>query len=432
MIKKLILLVGCGIFSILMNAQHIPDLSLSYDYASEVKSLDEFRARFNGEESKPGIYNDKNSRRANLLNLFDLNMDKGGLTKEQFINKLNNFMDSVLINDCKFEISNSNLWSESYNWMSYCFALEDLLKVDWDIWSVHPYGLKGPEDYIDAYAHSRGLMVQADNGPTDRPWINSERGFSIGEGEGWVDGEENLAYEYQAWTLVRQYLIDLLEGMPITIWYEWSGSEGFAMYSTRDNHPALMACKVLVQQLKGYSLDQRIDVENEQDFVLRFKNAGENTKLVAWAAPPKNQSQDNITPHTITLDVNTTKEAVTLTGIYGETSQLIVDNGKINVALAGAPVYIDLEDGTAISGIQSSKGTNIQIFSTTNDRLIIESEQSLVGKIVICDLFGNTIYQHTGNCNNFAIDMADFIDGMHIVNIYDQNNKIIKTQKIIK
>ena len=326
----------------------------------------------------------------------------------------------------------SNLWSESYNWMSYCFALEDLLKVDWDIWSVHPYGLKGPEDYIDAYAHSRGLMVQADNGPTDRPWINSERGFSIGEGEGWVDGEENLAYEYQAWTLVRQYLIDLLEGMPITIWYEWSGSEGFAMYSTRDNHPALMACKVLVQQLKGYSLDQRIDVENEQDFVLRFKNAGENTKLVAWAAPPKNQSQDNITPHTITLDVNTTKEAVTLTGIYGETSQLIVDNGKINVALAGAPVYIDLEDGTAISGIQSSKGTNIQIFSTTNDRLIIESEQSLVGKIVICDLFGNTIYQHTGNCNNFAIDMADFIDGMHIVNIYDQNNKIIKTQKIIK
>lgn len=119
MIKKLILLVGCGIFSILMNAQHIPDLSLSYDYASEVKSLDEFRARFNGEESKPGIYNDKNSRRANLLNLFDLNMDKGGLTKEQFINKLNNFMDSVLINDCKFEISNSNLWSECICKMKY-------------------------------------------------------------------------------------------------------------------------------------------------------------------------------------------------------------------------------------------------------------------------------------------------------------------------
>ena len=119
MIKQLLLLISYGIFPLLMNAQHIPDLSLTYDYACEVKSLDEFRARFNGEESKPGIHNDENSRKANLLNLFDLNMDKDGLTKEQFTNKLNNFIDSVLINDCQFKISDSNLWAECVCRMKY-------------------------------------------------------------------------------------------------------------------------------------------------------------------------------------------------------------------------------------------------------------------------------------------------------------------------
>ena len=37
----------------------------------------------------------------------------------------------------------SNMWSESYKWMSYCFA-DGMLDIHWDIWSVHPYGVKAP------------------------------------------------------------------------------------------------------------------------------------------------------------------------------------------------------------------------------------------------------------------------------------------------
>ena len=72
----------------------------------------------------------------------------------------------------------SNMWSESYKWMSYCFA-DGMLDIHWDIWSVHPYGVKAPEDYMEAYSHTRNLMKKA-GGDTGRLWINSERGFPLG------------------------------------------------------------------------------------------------------------------------------------------------------------------------------------------------------------------------------------------------------------
>ena len=34
---------------------HIPDINLKRDFMAQVKSIDEFTARFNGDESKPGL-----------------------------------------------------------------------------------------------------------------------------------------------------------------------------------------------------------------------------------------------------------------------------------------------------------------------------------------------------------------------------------------
>ncbi len=65
-------------------------------------------------------------------------------------------------------------------------------------WSVHPYGVKVPEDYMEAYSHTRNLMKKA-GGDTGRLWINSERGFPLGKAEGYAGGDPSLAYEYQAW-----------------------------------------------------------------------------------------------------------------------------------------------------------------------------------------------------------------------------------------
>lgn len=234
----------------------------------------------------------------------------------------------------------SNMWTESYNWMTYCFA-GGMLKEKWDGWSVHPYGLKSPEDYIEAYAITRKLMEDA-GGPSDRPWINSERGFPIGKAEGYAGGDANLAFEYQAWHLVRQYLIDLLEGVNITAWYEWSGGEGFALYRAGDPTPAFNACKVFVDQLRGYKLDKRIETKEPRDFVLRFTNPKGGVKLVAWTAPPPMQSPDKIVPHAITVPVEGSGSLETA-GIYGEVGRVEVKSGSIELNLTGAPQYITVK-----------------------------------------------------------------------------------------
>jgi hypothetical protein len=100
-------------------AQYLPDMTLSSDYRAQVKSLDEFQARFNGEESKPGINADESFRRNNLLSLFDFNIEKEKQHTDEFRNKVNSFVDSVLVNGCLFHISDPNLIIECKCKMKY-------------------------------------------------------------------------------------------------------------------------------------------------------------------------------------------------------------------------------------------------------------------------------------------------------------------------
>jgi len=236
----------------------------------------------------------------------------------------------------------SNMWTESYKWMSYCFA-RGMLNIDWDIWSVHPYGVKAPEDYIEAYAYTRQLMKNAD-GDVTRKWINSERGFPVNtKAEGYAGGDTKLAFEYQAWHLVRQYLIDLLEGLPVTIWYEWGGKEGFAVYEENGTiTPAFTACKVFVEELSGYKLDKRLPTENPRDFVLRLVNKKGKVKLAVWTAPPPMESPDKIVNHSIRINVNKKSGALNITDLYGGKGKIKIKNNTIEPFLSGSVQYIAL------------------------------------------------------------------------------------------
>lgn len=98
-----------------VNAQTIlPDVKMKADFEAQVKSLDEFQARFNGTEYKKGTVmgNDSLSRMNNLISLFDFSMDKKNLSKDQFLRKLNSFVDSVLSNKIKFDVLSNGFWSE--------------------------------------------------------------------------------------------------------------------------------------------------------------------------------------------------------------------------------------------------------------------------------------------------------------------------------
>ena len=89
----MIVLFACSIQA--MGQSYISDPTLKKDFAAQVKSVDEFIARFNGKESKPGL-NSKSKRRDNILSLFDFNMSHGGLNDADFKNLLSSFTKEVI------------------------------------------------------------------------------------------------------------------------------------------------------------------------------------------------------------------------------------------------------------------------------------------------------------------------------------------------
>ncbi len=235
----------------------------------------------------------------------------------------------------------SNMWTESYKWMNFIFQ-KGVLKTGIDVWSVHPYGVKSPEDYIAAYDSTRKMMINA-GGPV-LPLMNTERGFPLGKLEGYAGGDERLSHEYQAWHIVRQYLIDQYLDAKGTIWYEWIGKDkevGFSLYREGKLLPIYIATKVLIEQLNGYSFEKRIDTNNPLDFVLQYKNSSGNLKLVAWTSPPPMESPDKTIPHSISIPVK--KEGkFKIIDIYGKSKKQKSKDGQINIDLSGAPQYINI------------------------------------------------------------------------------------------
>lgn len=232
----------------------------------------------------------------------------------------------------------SGLWSASYQWMQFCFD-KGVLKTGIDVWSVHPYSVKSPEDYLEAYGKMRSMMAAAGASHTF-PVINSERGFPIGKAEGYAGGDPKLAKEYQAWHFVRQQLIDVLADTKLTIWYEWSGKDGFGMMEAAGPTPSATAAKVMIEQLKGYTLDDRIKLSSDRDFALRFTNKTGGMKIVAWTSPPPGQAADKAVTHDVTIPVVGGMGSLVTYGIYGDEGKAITEQGNINLTLTGAPQYV--------------------------------------------------------------------------------------------
>ncbi|HEX4124319.1 MAG TPA: cellulase family glycosylhydrolase [Tepidisphaeraceae bacterium] len=241
----------------------------------------------------------------------------------------------------------SGLWSESFKWQQFCFK-KGVLKTGIDAWSVHPYSSKSPEDVIESYQTVRKMMV-ASGGSVDFPIINSERGYPLGKAEGYAGGDIALSKQYQAWHFVRQQLVDMLSGVRLTSWYEWSGKEGFSLYQPGTPLPIYNACKVMMEQLDGYRIDKRLPTSRDRDFVLRMVN--EKTggiKLVAWSAPPPEGTPDAAPKHSIDIPV-TAGGVLRDCDIYGQQTAVHANGGKISLDISGAPQYVTLVPGKGVA-----------------------------------------------------------------------------------
>jgi hypothetical protein len=175
-----------------------------------------------------------------------------------------------------------------FRFLEACFKA-GLLEY-WSAVSVHPYRQKGPETVAADYARLRGLIGQYAPKGKQIPILSGEWGYS----SAWKDMDEVK----QGKMLPRQWLTNLANGVPLSIWYDWHddgtdpkepehhfGTVGNACHAGRepvyDPKPAYRAAEALTAALGGFQFQRRLAVGQGDDYALVFAR-GQEVRLAAW------------------------------------------------------------------------------------------------------------------------------------------------------
>ncbi|HWB57907.1 MAG TPA: cellulase family glycosylhydrolase [Chthoniobacteraceae bacterium] len=141
------------------------------------------------------------------------------------------------------------------------------LLEDWCAVSVHPYRQGAPENVEEEYRKVRILIHQY--APKDKavPIISGEWGYSTG----WKGMDETRQAEYA----VREFLTNIANDVPLSIWYDWrddgdnpaDAEDRFGLVRREyhegrdpvyDPKPAYIAVKMMMTQLHGMKFNKRL------------------------------------------------------------------------------------------------------------------------------------------------------------------------------
>ncbi len=153
--------------------------------------------------------------------------------------------------------------------------------------SVHPYRAPNvpPETAAADYKKLRE-MIDTFAPPAKRgkiPILSGEWGYA--------SNTKGVTLQTQADFAVRQQLSNLLNGIPLSIWYDWKndgkdpadGEQNFGTVTDNlEPKPAYVALKRMVAALKGFHFEKRAEGFSENDYVLIFANASGARKAAAW------------------------------------------------------------------------------------------------------------------------------------------------------
>jgi len=215
-------------------------------------------------------------------------------------------------------------------WFEGCFK-NGLL--NWiDTLSVHPYRSQPPETVIQDYAKLRELIARYAPASKQIPVISGEWGYS---NLNW--DKSRLTEQQQADYLVRMFLTNSYQKIPVSIWYDWKNdgtdpNEREHQFGTvkHDMNPkaAYLAMKVLSSTLKGYSISEKIDLGNENDFAFKLTN-GNHEAVAFWTLGPRRN---------VNLPIDPTE--VTLVGIYGGKVIINWKTEHLNIRAEQSPQYL--------------------------------------------------------------------------------------------
>jgi hypothetical protein len=200
-----------------------------------------------------------------------------------------------------------------FHFLDACFKA-GLLNY-WSAVSVHPYRQRDPEGVAEELRLLRQLIAAYAAQGKQVPIIAGEWGYpSIWNWEGMDEAKQGKL-------LAREFLNNLANGVPLTIWYDWHddsadpkdpGSHfGLVRFPYEpDSHPvyrpkpAYLALQTLTRVLSGYQFGRRLPAGGPDDYVLLFTKDG-GARLVAWTTSsakheviiPAGRGQFSITDH---------------------------------------------------------------------------------------------------------------------------------------
>ncbi len=210
--------------------------------------------------------------------------------------------------------------------------------------SVHPYRSYSlaPESAASDFIKLQDLIRHYTPPGNDQvPVLNSEWGYS--------SCTRGLSPGLQAEYAVRMQLSALLNGIPVSIWYDWK-NDGIDSADFEQNcgivtnsfepKPAYMAFKTLCTQLNGFTLTHRLEMESENDYILLFSEGKGIFRICAWTTAKS---------HSVKLDLTAAGPAI-IEGVDGFGNPFDLNSGKdfMNISLTSMPQYITIPCGTRL------------------------------------------------------------------------------------
>lgn len=180
--------------------------------------------------------------------------------------------------------------TSGFPWKFLETVFQSGLLTNIDAVSVHPYRSprQAPETAAGDIKRLRELIGRYAPAGKTIPILSGEWGYS--------SNTRGVSQETQAAFIARQQLSNLLNGIPLSVWYDWKNdgpdpAENEHNFGTVNSDlspkPAYKSIQQLTRELSGYRLRQRLMTTNDSDFVLSFTNSAGKSKLAAWtlAAP---------------------------------------------------------------------------------------------------------------------------------------------------